>query len=252
MLRTVTAELSNRTRALQLQLARSAREIGEAQRLRYLVFAEELGARVRGWEHGVDSDEFDGHCDHLLVRDRVSGEVVGTYRLLPGERASRPGSFYSDRAFDLTRLNHLRRRTVEAGRSCVHPAYRGGAAIAMLWSGLARYACSNGYEYVMGCASIGMADGGCSAAGIFRQLKGYAYSPREYRVFPRRPLPLTQPTRNGEARLPPLIKGYVRAGASVCGAPAWDPEFNTADLLMLLPMSAINPRYEKRFFEPRQ
>lgn len=233
--------------ALAVSFARSENEVREAQRLRYRVFAEEMGARVPGAGQGIDSDLYDAHCDHLLVRDTRTDEVVGTYRLLPGSKARALGGFYSDSEFDLTRLHHLRDVTLEIGRSCVHAEYRTGATIALLWSGLAAYAARHNYRYLIGCASLGMADGGSAAAGIYRGLIGKHLSPAEYRVFPRCELPLDALDRDVVALPPPLIKGYVRVGAYVCGAPAWDPDFNTADLLMLLPLARMNARYARHF-----
>ncbi|MBX3662855.1 MAG: GNAT family N-acetyltransferase [Burkholderiales bacterium] len=232
---------------LAVSFARTPDEVVEAQRLRYKVFAGELGANIPQAAPGIDSDFYDAHCEHLLVRDTRSGEVVGTYRLLPGPRAQQLGSFYADSEFDLTRLRHLRESTVEIGRSCVHPDYRSGATIARLWSGLAAYAAQGGYRYLMGCASLGMADGGRRAAGIYRGLAREHLSPVEYRVFPRCELPLEALGGEADALPPPLVKGYVRVGAWICGAPAWDPDFNTADLLMLLPLSRMNARYARHF-----
>src|SRR5262245_6059706 len=235
---------------LAVALAANIHEVREAQRLRYRVFAEEMGARVPGREQGIDCDIYDAYCHHLLVRDTESGEVVGTYRILPGTQARRIGGFYSDGEFDLTRLNSLREATVEVGRSCVHPDYRSGATIALLWSGLCAYVLKHNYRYLIGCASIGMADGGHSAASIYRQLAETHLSPLEYRVFPRSGLVLDGLERDGgETQLPPLLKGYIRVGCYVCGAPAWDPDFNTADLLMLLPLARFNPRYARHFLK---
>ncbi|MBW8328913.1 MAG: GNAT family N-acetyltransferase, partial [Thiobacillus sp.] len=138
-------------------------EIREAQRLRYQVFAEEMGARLPSVLPNHDIDLYDPFCDHLLVRELDSGEVVGTYRILPPEAARRVGSYYSEQEFDLTRLSFLRPRMAELGRSCVHPAHRSGAVIARLWMGLADYMTRYGYEYLVGCASIGMAEGGPGA-----------------------------------------------------------------------------------------
>ncbi len=235
--------------ALTLSFARSAVEVMEAQRLRYRVFAEEMGARVPGAALGIDCDLYDAHCEHLLVRDACNGEVVGTYRLLPGPKARAIGSFYADGEFDMTRLRHLRDDTVEIGRSCVHPDYRTGATIGLLWSGLAEYAVRHGYRYLIGCASLSMADGGRAAAGIYRRLGDNHLSPAEYRVFPRCELPLAALDRDVDALPPALVKAYLRVGAWICGAPAWDPDFNTADLLMLLPLSRMNPRYARHFMK---
>lgn len=233
--------------ALAVSFARSADEVLEAQRLRYRVFAEEMGANVPGAELGIDCDLYDAHCEHLLVRDTRNGEVVGTYRLLPGHKAREIGSFYADGEFDLTRLQQLRTATVEIGRSCVHPDYRTGSTISMLWSGLVAFAARHDYRYLIGCASLSMADGGCAAASIYRRLVHNHLSPAEYRVFPRCELPLAALDRDVDADPPALVKGYLRVGAYICGAPAWDPDFNTADLLMLLPLSRMSARYARHF-----
>ncbi len=231
---------------LSVGLARTDDDITEAKRLRYRVFADELGARIPTRVAGVDHDIFDPYCDHLVARDEDSGEIVGTYRILPPDAAQRIGSYYSEQEFDLWRLQHLRPRMVEVGRSCVHPDYRSGATITLLWAGLADYMVKGGYDSLIGCASISIADGGHSAASLYSGL-GAHLCPLEYRVFPRNPLPLAALRQDLPAELPPLIKGYLRVGAWVCGEPAWDPDFNTADLLVLLPMARMNPRYMKHF-----
>jgi len=235
--------------SLAVTLARSAQEIEEAQRLRYRVFAEEMGASVPGADRGVDCDLYDRHCDHLLVRDGATHEVVGTYRILTGARAQQVGGFYSDDEFDLTRLQHLRPAMAEIGRSCVHPDYRSGAAIVLLWAGIAQYLQAHGCRYLIGCASVGLADGGHAAASLYNRLQQTSLSPVEYRVFPRCELPLDRLDATREAAVPPLIKGYLRVGAWICGAPAWDEDFNTADLLMLMPLSRVNGRYARHFLK---
>ena len=234
---------------LSVRLADDEREVLEAQRLRYRVFAGEMGARLQGQPDGIDRDMYDPYCEHLLVTEEETGEIVGTYRILTAAQAGRIGGFYADEEFDLTRLQHLRERCVEIGRSCVHPSYRNGAVIALLWSGIAQFVQSRQCDYVIGCASIGMADGGHAAASIYNSLSKQAMSPIEYRVFPRCALPLEAMHSDVEAAIPALIKGYLRAGAYICGDPAWDPDFNTADLLMLLPISKVNARYARHFLK---
>jgi putative hemolysin len=226
-------------------MARHQDEVREAQRLRWKVFSEEMGARLATPEPGLDSDFYDAYCEHLLVRDPVNGEVVGTYRILSPDNARRVGSYYSESEFDLTRLQHLRGRMVELGRSCVRADYRSGAVITLLWAGLAEYMLKSGHEYLIGCASIGMADGGHNAAGIWHAAKEKHLAPIEWRVFPRCPLPLDSLESAAAPILPPLIKGYLRLGAHVCGEPAWDPDFNTADLPILLPLKNLNPAYAR-------
>ncbi len=246
-------KVSGRTRPLRhrlsVSLARDTHEIVDAQRLRYRIFAGEMGAKLPSRVPGIDHDIYDPWCDHLVVRDDQSGEVVGTYRILSPSNARRIG-YYSENEFDLTRLQHLRPRLVEIGRSCVHPDYRTGATITLLWSGLAKYMVENAYDYLMGCASISMADGGHLAASVYNRLVNGAQShlgPAEYRVFPRCPLPLAALRNDLDAEIPPLIKGYLRAGSWICGEPAWDPDFNTADLPILMSMARISDRYAKHF-----
>ena len=231
--------------SLAVGFAHSQSEILDAQRLRYRVFAGEMGANLPSRTPGVDHDIYDPHCKHLVVRDTQSGEVVGTYRILSPENARQIG-YYSENEFDLTRLQHLRSRLVEIGRSCVHPDYRTGATITLLWSGLAQYMTEQGYDYLMGCASISMADGGHAAASLYNRLSEHL-GPQEYRVFPRCPLPLAALQQDRPALTPPLIKGYLRAGAWICGEPAWDPDFNTADLPILMPMAKVACRYAKHY-----
>lgn len=240
---------ARRRRNLHVGLATCDTEVVEAQKLRYRVFADEMGARLNSRTPGVDRDIYDPFCDHLIVRDEDHGKIVGTYRILPPDAARRVGGYYSENEFDLTRLLHLRNRMVEIGRSCIDADYRSGAVIALLWSGLARYMQENGYDYLIGCASVSMADGGHNAASLYNRLRETHLAPLEYHVFPRCPLPLDQLRTDLEAEAPPLIKGYLRAGAWICGEPAWDPDFNTADLPILMPMGKIEGRYARHFLE---
>lgn len=226
-------------RGYTMQFAHCMSEVIEAQRLRYRVFAEEMGARLATAKSGVDRDIFDPFCEHLLVRDGASNEVVGTCRILSSAQAKKLGGFYSDNGFDLVRLRHLRPNMVELGRPCVHPGHRNATALALLWSALVQYLRNNGCEYAIGCASIGMTDGGHVAASVYRKLQRGHLSPVEYRVFPRCALPLAALNGSLEAPLPPLITGCLQLGAYICGDPAWDPDFNTADLLMLLPLARM-------------
>jgi putative hemolysin len=237
----------NGGRRLSIALASTPSEIEEAQRLRWQVFADEMGAHLDGAD-GIDKDVYDAFCDHLIVRDVEADIVVGTYRILPPSAARAVGRYYSESEFDLSRLLHLRDSMVELGRSCVHPDYRTGGVINLLWAGLARYMQAGGYEYLIGCASICMSDGGQAAASIYRELAKDHMSPAEYRVTPHCRLPLEALESQPGHALPPLIKGYLRLGAWICGEPAWDPDFNTADVLMLMPLSRIQPRYLKWLF----
>jgi len=234
-------------RNLHVGLATSPTEVLEAQKLRYRVFAEEMGARLNPRTPGVDRDLYDPFCEHLIVRDEDAGRIVGTYRILSPSAAREVGSYYSEDEFDLTRLRHLKSRMVEIGRSCIDAEYRSGAVITLLWSGLARYMLENNYDYLIGCASVSMADGGHAAASLYNRLRDKHLAPTEYHVFPRCPLPMSALRSDLAAEPPPLIKGYLRAGAWICGEPAWDPDFNTADLPILMPMTKVDDRYARHF-----
>ena len=237
--------------AVSVAWARDLDEVREAQRLRFRVFAGEMGARLDTTVADHDVDLFDDYCEHLLVRDQASGEVVGTYRVLTPAQARRVGSTYSDTEFDLTRLRHLRERMVELGRSCVHPDHRHGGVILALWGALAEFMVRNKLDTMIGCASIPMLHNGVvsghAAASIWQQLSRTHLAPIEYHVRPRLPLPVEQLQDDLEVEPPALIKGYLRLGAKVLGAPAWDPDFNTADLPMLMRISDLPPRYRKHF-----
>lgn len=244
----IAADLLPKQGRLSYSFARNASEIAEAQRLRYQVFTSELGAYIPGRD-GHDRDGFDAFCDHLLIRDTNSDEVVGTYRILSPSMAQEAGGYYSANEFDLSRLSHLFNNTVEVGRACVHPDYRHGATITLLWAGLAKYMQINRYETMIGCGSIDMADGGHMAASLYNRLQNDHLAPVEYRVFPHCPLPLQALRNDMQVSCPPLIKGYLRLGAYICGEPAWDTNFNTADMLVMLPLSRLSQRYAAHFFK---
>ena len=237
--------------ALTVSWAKHTDEIRQAQRLRFRVFADEMGARLNTTVPGHDVDLFDNYCEHLLVRDQVTREVVGTYRLLTPAQAIRVGSTYSDTEFDLTRLRSLRERMVELGRSCVHPDYRHGGVIMTLWGALAEFMVRNKLDTMIGCASIPMLHNGIVsgdvAASIWQQLKATHLAPIEHHVRPRLPLPVERLNSALEVEPPALIKGYLRLGAKVLGAPAWDPDFNTADLPMMMRIQDLPSRYRKHF-----
>lgn len=229
-----------------LLVATSPEEVEAAQRLRYRVFAEELGATVHGPD-GLDTDEFDPFCDHLMVRHDATGDIVGTYRMMPPERAAACGKLYSDTEFDLSALDELRPSLVETGRSCVHADHRTGAVVSLVWTGIARYIVLSGHRYLAGCASVPLSDGGSYAASVWDMLREKHYAPEERRVTPRHPWSADGIERVDRLVLPPLVKGYLRLGAKVCGPPAHDPEFNVVDFFVLLDTQSVDERYVKFF-----
>jgi len=237
-------------------VAATTEEIRDAQRLRHLVFAEEMGAELHTSVPGLDVDEFDERCDHLLVRDDRTGEVVGTYRMLPPHRAAGAGKLYADTEFDLTALAPLRDVLVETGRSCVHPDHRNGAVINLMWTGIARYLHLHGHRWLAGCASVPLADGGTAANSVWEVVRAKHLSPPPLRVAPRRPYPLGPAPTMDKGRLlaavPPLLRGYLRLGAWICGEPAHDPDFGVADFFVLLSLDRVDPRYLRHFLGEEQ
>ena len=240
---------------IEVSWARHLDEVREAQRLRHSVFAGEMGAILSNAVPGHDVDLFDDFCEHLLVRDTATRQVIGTYRVLTPAQAKRVGSTYSDTEFDLTRLRNVRERMVELGRSCVHRDHRHGGVIMALWGALAAFMVRNQLDTMIGCASIpmqhqgphGMVGGGHAAASIWRQLKATHLAPIDCHVRPRLPLPIEQLDDTLDVDPPALIKGYLRLGAKVMGPPAWDPDFNAADLPMIMRISDLPSRYRKHF-----
>jgi putative hemolysin len=231
---------------LAVGLARSWDEVRQAQRLRYEVFTEDMGAVFPTAVGGIDEDKFDAWCEHLIVRELDTDRVVGTYRVLGPEQARQAGEYYSESEFDLSGLAPIRSDLVEFGRSCTHRDYRSGAVIMLLWSGLAEYLRRTGHRYVLGCASVSLRDDGATAAGVYRSVQSHIEQ-STVRVEPLHRLPVERLDCNLPTRVPPLIKGYLKIGARVCGEPAWDADFNTADFPMLLSVDAMDDRYRRHF-----
>jgi putative hemolysin len=241
--------------SLEVVWARDEEDVRQAQQLRYLVFADEMGAKLTvppGSPPRHDIDVYDPYCEHLLVRAGAAGAepgpVIGTYRVLTPANALRVGGLYSDTEFDLTRLRSLRPKMVELGRSCVHPDFRSGGVILALWAALAEFMHRNQLDTMVGCASVSMRDGGHFAASLWERLRQTHLAPVQWQVTPRLALPIDDLDRDLPAEAPALIKGYLRCAAKLLGPPAWDPDFNTADLPMLLRIEDLPARYRKHFF----
>ena len=239
---------------LEALWARDLDDVRAAQRLRHRVFAGEMGARLPtlpGMPEGHDIDLYDRFCEHLIVRTVATADepsqVVGTYRLLTPAAARLVGGLYSEQEFDLVRLARLRPKMAELGRSCVDPAWRTGGVILLLWSSLTEFMHRNGLEHMVGCASVPMRDGGHVAASLWHRLSRTHLAPIEHRVMPRLPLPVEELRQDLEVEPPALIKGYLKCGARVLGAPAWDPDFGTADLPMMLSLKDLPEAYRRRF-----
>src|SRR3954467_8569551 len=230
-----------------LLVARDGAEVLAAQRLRHQVFAGEMGATLHTPTPGLDIDAFDEHCDHLVVREDRTGEIVGCYRMLPPERVRAAGMLYAETEFDLRAIEGLRAALVETGRSCVHPDHRTGAVVSLVWAGIARYLLLSGHRWLAGCASVPLVDGGSFAAGVWDVLRTKPYSDEATRVSPLIPWDASEIERPDRSILPPLIKGYVRLGAKAYGPPALDADFGVADFFVVLDLHNVDERYLKFF-----
>ncbi|MFD2111680.1 GNAT family N-acetyltransferase [Thiorhodococcus fuscus] len=244
-----SAQVAPRGERLFVELATSEHEVREAQALRYRVFGEEMGAKLKGAAQ-LDIDAFDDYCKHLLVRETKTGRVVGCTRILTDSEAKRLGRFYSESEFDLEPIKALQGRLLEVGRTCIAPEFRQGSAIAVLWSGLAGFIHLHGFDYLFGCASMPLGERDIQAAAIMNRIRRQAMGPEHLRVTPRAPL-LTSQTSDDtlDAPLPALLRAYIRLGAKACGEPCRDPDFGVGDVLMLLNVDELNPAYSRHFLE---
>ncbi|MFO1351787.1 MAG: GNAT family N-acyltransferase [Gammaproteobacteria bacterium] len=235
--------------AFAVGLARSPAAIREAQRLRYEIFAREVGARLHNTLADHDHDDYDDFCQHLLVRDAASGQIAGYTRILTDRQARKAGGFYSQSEFDLAELLRQPGRVMEIGRTCIHADYRNGAAIATLWAGLAAFIVKHGFDYVIGCASIPLAAGAGAVQALAERLLEYHGLAHDLRATPRCPLPRQDGTACADLALPPLLKAYLRIGAQIASAPCLDADFNVADVLIWLPTAQLERRYARHYLK---
>ena len=222
-------------------------EVPEIQRLRHDVLSAEFGTHLPTLAHGLDTDEFDEHCDHLIVRHDQNRALVGAYRMMTPRCAALVGGRFGDRTFDLSPLRHLDADLVETGRACVHPDHRQGAVISLIWKGIGHYLRSTGHNHLGGCLWVSLADGGRAAAGIWAAVREKYLAPPRYRVEPRLRLLDDEAATAEPTALPPLLHGYLRAGGWICAEPAYDPEAKVAAFYMLLSLDRLNPRYRRHF-----
>ncbi|MEJ2479605.1 MAG: GNAT family N-acyltransferase [Acidihalobacter sp.] len=232
--------------SLVAELATTQQQVRESQRLRYRVFAEEMGAHVHTALPGHEADAYDRYCHHLLVRNRRSGEVVASARILTDTQSRLCGGFYSESEFDFSAVLARPGRVIEIGRTCVAPDCRNGAAIGVLWSALARFMIIHRVDYMIGCASISLRDGEGRARAIAEHVRTRHFAPEALRTHPHNPLGATA-AGDLAVTMPPLLRAYLRLGAWVCGAPCLDREFNVADLPILLDVDRVDPRYMRHF-----
>lgn len=260
---------------LEVRLAQGRKDIQSAQRLRFQVFYEEMSAKpsVIAGMRRLDQDPYDAICDHLLVEDRGVGfgphqkswanrkpSIVGTYRVLRQEVAQRSLGFYTASEYDIAPLVSAkapRYRFMELGRSCVLAPYRTKRTVELLWHGLWTYVREHKVDVMIGCASFEGTDPDAHAMAL-SFLHHHAAAPPEWRCRARDHLYVPMDRLPAEKvnvkealkQLPPLIKGYIRLGAFVGDGAVIDQQFGTTDVLIILPVEKIDPRYFGRFGAP--
>lgn len=222
----------------RIRLARSPSDLRAAQRLRFEVFNLELDEGLAGsYDTGLDADDFDDACEHLIVEDDAHGEVVGTYRLQTGLRAARSPGYYCAREFDLAPFEAERARIGELGRACIAAAHRNFTVLNLLWSGIAEWAGARGVRYLIGCSSFTSQDERVGAAA-WRLLEP-ALAPPAWRTEPVDAFRCdTRHAAPGRVAIPKLLGAYLALGAKVCGPPAIDREFRTIDVLTWLDLGS--------------
>ncbi|MGL4306327.1 MAG: GNAT family N-acetyltransferase [Mycobacteriaceae bacterium] len=234
-------------------------DIEAVQRLRYHVFSSEPGFSVGTTPEafvGLDSDRFDEYCDHLLVRDDTTGETVGCYRMLPPPAAIAAGGLYTATEFDISCFDVIRPQVVEMGRAVVRSDHRGGTVLGIMWAGILAYLEKSGYEFVTGCVSAPIQENpaeipGSQVRGVRDIVLAKHATPVNQRVTPLNPVVLDGVSLDSIAapakvKFPPLMRGYLRLGAKVCGEPAHDPDFGVADFVAILEKKKANARYLER------
>jgi putative hemolysin len=240
--------------------------VRRAQQLRFEVFNLELGEGLaESYATGLDVDPFDEFCDHLILEELATSEIVGTYRLQTGQLAAANRGYYSEREFDFTPYEPFRCEIIELGRACVHADHRNFNVLQLLWRGIACYAVERKARFLIGCSSISSQDP-IEAAETYEELKHYLVEP-ELRTQPRpefavvaggddagwcrapsrKTWPGSAPPATEEASSR-LLRAYLTIGAKICGPPAIDREFGTIDFLTLLDLHVLPGIVRTHFF----
>jgi putative hemolysin len=255
----------------RLRLAESLEDREAACRLRFKVFNIELGEGLESsYETGLDTDQFDFFCEHLLVEDKqqdsASRRIVGTYRMQSGLTAAKNLGYYSEQEFNFAPYEPLRPGILELGRASIDREHRTPEVLTLLWRGIAQYANDMGLRYLMGCSSLTSRN---PAEGwqLYRQLEHYRVSP-EFETVPT--AAYACPTEPAESdaqpspaahgaevaapdegvKVPKLLKTYLAIGARIAAAPAWDRAFGTIDFLTLLDLKLLSSSARNRFLAP--
>ena len=246
--------------SLGVRVATTEEEIDAALALRYRVFYDERGALAdtAATTTQRDRDEFDRVADHLLVVDHAigsgPGSVIATYRLIRAAAAARIGRFYSSGEYDISNVVGFPGQIMELGRSCVHPLYRGRAAMQLLWRGIAAYVFQHRIDLMFGCASLPGTDPDAVATDLtYLYVHHLAPSALRPRALPHRYVnmqridPRTMEPRRVLAQLPPLIKGYLRLGGFIGDGAVIDEQFNTTDIAVVVKTDLVTDKYYRHY-----
>jgi len=237
------------TPLFRVGLAESLDDLMACQRLRYLVFNCELGEGLAASARtGLDRDQFDFICDHLMVTDASSGLLVGTYRMQTGYRAKGNLGYYGEELFDFSPFEGVRAEILELGRACVHHDYRNTPVLNMLWKGIIRYAQSCGARYLIGCSSLASQNENEGVA-LYEELREKHLADPRFRTVPKAVHECRSSGEPASAPRPPrLFRAYLNISARLCGPPAIDREFKTIDFLTLVDLHGIPDRVRAHFF----
>lgn len=237
-----------------VRLAETEEELRAAQNLRYRVFNLELGEGLdTSCDSQLDSDPFDAQCNHLLVVERDSNEIIGTYRMQDYQQASKHCGFYSEKEFDLSVIPRtIREQSVEVGRACIHKEHRNGRVLYLLWRGIAEFIKLKSARYLFGCCSINSTD---PARGwqVMEYLRRQGHTHETFEAQPNPdfgcPRPAELSTRAEEVELPQLFRLYLDLGARVLSAPALDSQFKTIDYLVMVDIETLSEQTRTLFFK---
>ena len=230
----------------RLRLAASEQDVRAAQLLRFVVFNLELREGLeQSYATCLDADAFDPVCDHLLVEDVRTGEVIGTYRLQTGRKAAQNLGYYSAQEFDFAPYEPLRNELVELGRACVHVNHRSLTVLSLLWKGIANYLMSRGCRYLVGCSSLTSQDPALGLAA-YRELGRYLVR-EELRTKPLPAFACEAEPHPVAPKIPKLLSAYLTLGSQICGPPALDREFKTIDFLTFLDLGSLSPKSVARY-----
>lgn len=235
----------------RLRRAESDQDLQALQRLRFEVFNLEMAEGLQSSHRtGLDQDEFDAVCEHLVVEHVPSGTVVGTYRMQTGRLARERLGYYCANEFDMSPYEPFRSEVLELGRACIHAGHRNFSVLSLLWRGIAEHASATGSRYLLGCSSISSrnpADGWRAYRSLHRQL-----APEHLRTVPHPTFACESAVVGaGEYPLPKLLSAYLALGAWVCGPPALDSAFGTIDFLTLMDLDSPGMAQRRRRFGMR-